>query len=166
MRCASWNNHSYSTAPDDPRLRALRMHTFDIQIEWNMNLVALEATDRKVITFTIDYKIQRYQCMARCRHKSIHVTNAQHQSARTRLYNDKGLQTRVRDSKICHVVSRGYMKRDHLNRLHHSTHEEKRRVRYLKQAHPMHVFRCNIQCVKCNVWHAMCCNMLCVTCYV
>ena len=30
----------------------------------------------------------------------------------------------------------------------------------------MHVLRCNMQCVTCNVWHAMCYNMLCVTCYV
>jgi len=93
------------------------IHTFDIQIEWNMNFVALKATDRKVIIFTINYKIQRYQCTALCRHKSIHVTNTRHESARTRLYNDKGLQTRLRDSKICQVVSGGYMKRDHLTRL-------------------------------------------------
>jgi len=57
MRCISWNDQGYSTAPHDPSLRALKIHTFVIQIEWNMNLVALVATDRKVITFTIDYKI-------------------------------------------------------------------------------------------------------------
>jgi len=134
VRYVSWNNNSYSIAPGphDPSLRALRIHTFDIQIEWNMNLVALEATHRKVITFTIDCKIQRYQCLARCRHKSIHVTNTRHESTRTRLYNDKALQTRLRDSKICQVVSGGYMKRDHLTRLCHSTHKRKRRARYLE----------------------------------
>jgi hypothetical protein len=62
MRCISWNNHSYSTAPHDTRLRALRINTFDIQVEWNMNFVALVATDRKVITFTVGYELQRHQC--------------------------------------------------------------------------------------------------------
>ena len=123
---------SYSTAPHDPSLRAWRIHTFNIQLEWNMNLVVLEATDRKVITFTIDYKIQRHQCIARCRHKSIHVTNNRHKSATTRIYDYKGLRTRLRDSKICHVVSGGYMKRDHLTRLCQSTHETKRKARYLE----------------------------------
>jgi len=61
VRCVSWNYHSYSTAPHDPSLRALRIHRFDIQIAWNMNLVALEMTDRKDVTFTIDYEIQRCQ---------------------------------------------------------------------------------------------------------
>jgi len=130
--CVSWNNDSYSTAPHDPSLRALRIHTFNIQLEWNMNLVVLEATDRKVITFTIDYKIQRQQCIARCRHKSIHVTNKRHKLATTRMYDDKGLRTRLRDSKIYHVVSGGYMTRDHLTRLCQSTHETKRKARYLK----------------------------------
>jgi len=55
VKCVNWNNHNYSTAPHDPSLRALRIHTFDIQLEWNMNLLVLETTDRKVITFTIDY---------------------------------------------------------------------------------------------------------------
>ena len=130
MRCASWNNHSYSTAAHNPSLMALRINTFDIQIEWNMNLVALEATDRKVVTFTIDYRIQRHQCIACCRHKSIHVTNNRHKSATTRIYDDKGLRTRLRDSKICHVVSGGFMKRDHLTRLCHSTHETERKARF------------------------------------
>jgi len=84
-----------------------------------------DATDCKVITFTIawDYIIQRHQCTARCRRKSIHVTNSRHESAKTRLYNIKGLQTCMRISKICHVVSGGYMKRDHLTRLCQSTHK-------------------------------------------
>ena len=132
MRCISWNNHSYSTAPNDHKLRALRIHTFDIQVEWNMNFVALVATDRKFITYIIDYEIQRHQCTARCRHKSIHVTNNRHKSATTRIYDDKGLRTRLRDSKICHVVSGGFMKRDHLTRLCQSTHVTKRKARYLE----------------------------------
>ena len=132
MRCISWNSHSYLTAPHDPSLRAFRINTFDIQMEWNMNFVALKATDRNIITFTIYYKIQRYQCIARCRHKSIHVTNTRHESARTQLYNDKGLQTRLRDSKICQVVSGGYMKRNHLTRLCQSNHESKPKARYLE----------------------------------
>ena len=132
MRCVSWNNHSYSTAPHGHSLRALRNLTFDIQIKWNMNLVALEATDRKVITFTIDHKIRRYQCIARCRHKSIHVTNTRHELARTRLYNYKGLQTRSRHSNICQVVSGSYMKRDHLTQLCQSNRKTKRIARYLE----------------------------------
>jgi len=109
MRCISWNNNSMSTALHDPSLRALRIQTFDIQIEWIRILVAQEATDRKVITFTINYIIQSYKCTARCRHKSIHITSTRHESARTRLYNNKGLRTRLRDSKICQVVSGGYI---------------------------------------------------------
>jgi len=90
-----------------------------------MNLVALKATDRKFITLTIDYDIQRYQCIARCRHNSIHVINTRHDSARTRLYNDKSFQSRLRHSKICQVVNRGYIKRDHLIRLCQSIHKTK-----------------------------------------
>jgi len=66
MRCISWNHHSYSRAPHDPSLRALRIQTFDIQIGWIIILVAQDAKDRKVITFTIDHIIQGHQCTARC----------------------------------------------------------------------------------------------------
>jgi len=50
VRCVSWNKPPYSTALHDPSLRALRIHTLDMQMEWNMNLVALKVTHRKVIT--------------------------------------------------------------------------------------------------------------------
>ena len=48
----------------------------------------------------------------------------------TRVSNDSELQlqrsqTTLRDSKICHVVSGGYVKLDHLTRLCQSTHEMK-----------------------------------------
>ena len=136
MRRISWNNHTYSTALHNPSFRALRIlnqiQPFNIRIKWIMILIAQKATDCKVITCTMDYIIQRHQCTARCRRKSIHVTNSRHESAKTRLYNIKGLQTRMRDSKICHDVNGGYMKRDHLTRLCQSTHKTNQRTRYLE----------------------------------
>jgi len=86
----------------------------------------------KTRELTIDYIIQSHQCKGRCRHRSIQVTNNRHESAMTRIYDDKGLQTRLRDSKICHVVSRGYVKRDYQTRLCQGFHETKRRARSLK----------------------------------
>jgi len=68
-----------------------------------MNLVVQEATDRKVITFTTDHTI-----IQKHRHRSIHVTNIRHESATIWLYNDKGLQTRLRDSKMPHCQRRLY----------------------------------------------------------
>ena len=70
----------------------------------------------------------------RRRHRSTHVTNVRHESATTWLYNDKGLQIRLRDSNICHVVSEGYMKREYLTRFCQSIHKTKQRARYLEQA--------------------------------
>ena len=87
----SWNDHNYSTEPHDLGLSALRTHTFDIQTEWNMNLAAQEATDHKHITITIDFEIQKYCYVARCRHKSMHITYTRQESAT--IYNDIGLQT-------------------------------------------------------------------------
>jgi len=112
MWSVSWNNHNDATASPNLSSRASGIHTFNNQIEWNMNLAGQEAINCKDISQRImKFRGTNIRHVADKNRYTSHVLDTGRQrftttkvSGSATIYNDEGLNTlsRFEDQPRCY----------------------------------------------------------------